>query len=134
MGVLTPVRNLQTTGLQFRRYRRLINGLYKRSLRNRMKALRLSFWTQDTNWLGQSQRLDGRAVIWGSGSGSGVGRMNFHSATFAVTNSIVASYDAAGTHGNHRNGNIGWRRSASGTRRLDSSGRMASMKLQHVIL
>jgi len=34
-----------------------------------MKALRLSFWTQGTNWLGQSQRLDGRAVIWGSGSG-----------------------------------------------------------------
>ena len=32
-------------------------------------------------------------------SGSGMGRMNFHSATFAVTNSIVASYDA-GTHGN----------------------------------
>ena len=31
--------------------------------------------------------------------GSGMGRMNFHSATFAVTNSIVASYDA-GTHGN----------------------------------
>ena len=28
-----------------------------------------------------------------------MGRMNFHSATFAVTNSIVASYDA-GTHGN----------------------------------
>ena len=32
-------------------------------------------------------------------SGTGQGRMNFHSATFAVTNSIVASYDA-GTHGN----------------------------------
>jgi len=54
--------------------------------------------------------------IWGSGRGSGMGRMNFHSATFAVS------------------GNIGWRRSASGARRLDSSGRMASMKLQHVSL
>jgi len=40
----------------------------------------------------------------------------------------------AGLDRDHRSGNIGWRRSASGARRLDSSGRMASMKLQHVIL
>jgi len=100
------------------------------------------------NWLGSPNDLLAGQVIWGTGSGTGQGRMNFHSATFAVTNSIVASYDA-GTHGNppsgaesgdagldrdHRSGNIGWRRSASGARRLDSSVRMVSMKLQHVIL
>ena len=35
----------------------------------------------------------------GTISATGQGRMDFHSATFAVTNSIVTSYDA-GTHGN----------------------------------
>ena len=99
MGVLAPVRNLQTTGLQFRRHRRLINGLNKRSLRNRMKALRLSFWTQDTNWLGQSQRLDGRAVIWGSGSGVRRGPDEFPLGHFR-SRQFHRGQLRPGTHGN----------------------------------
>jgi hypothetical protein len=54
---------------------------------------------KDTNWLGSPNDLLAGQVIWGTGSGTGQGRMNFHSATFVVTNSIVASYDAR-THAN----------------------------------
>ena len=81
-------------------------------------------------------------------SGSGMGRMNFRSATFAITNPIVASYDA-GTHGNPAVAPSpvaqGWTETrGAGTSVggdplqvhvvLAAQAEMASMKLQHVTL
>jgi Vibrio cholerae sialidase, lectin insertion len=51
------------------------------------------------NWSASSFTLPAGEVRWGASAGSGRGQMNFHSVDFAITNSVVFSYDA-GTAGN----------------------------------
>jgi len=55
-------------------------------------------------WAGDGVTADNGLVVWGSGSTSGMGQMNFHSAKFFIgTNPVaVASYDA-GTQDNPTN-------------------------------
>jgi hypothetical protein len=48
-----------------------------------------------TNWAGgTASGLPAGEIIWGAGSSSGRGQMNFHSISFIVTNGAVAGYDA----------------------------------------
>ena len=46
-----------------------------------------------TNWTGSSLAYPAGKVFWGGASSSGVGAMNFHKISFAVTNEVVAVYN-----------------------------------------
>jgi Vibrio cholerae sialidase, lectin insertion/Chlamydia polymorphic membrane protein (Chlamydia_PMP) repeat len=62
---------------------------------NRLASYRVDGQVVTTNWTGSTASgLPAGQVLWGAVSSEGASQMNFHQVSFAVTNAVIAGYDA----------------------------------------